>query len=328
MFVRSVTLVCALLTLSLVGCDRGEAEAAAAPARQVDYSRFPIPPLPREIALDQRKVALGRALFHDTRLSRDNSLSCSSCHRIAAGGADDRAISVGVGGQAGTFNAPTVLNSGFNLRQFWDGRAATLEDQIDGPIHSAVELGTSFEDVIAKLKRDEGFSTRFGQVYSDGLTPANLRDAIATFERSLITPDSPFDRYIRGDKRALSTAAQRGYRLFQDLSCISCHQGINAGGNMYQSMGTMKNFFAGKAVVKRDLGRFNVTGDPRDRHKFKVPSLRNVALTAPYFHDGSVGTLEEAVRVMAEHQLGYQLTDTEVADLVAFLRSLTGKIPG
>ena len=215
-----------LAAMALPSCDAPQADAAPETevAETVDYSYLPIPPLPRTVKLDVRKVELGRELFHDPRLSKNNTVSCASCHVISAGGDDGRRVSIGIDGQLGTVNSPTVLNSAFNFRQFWDGRAATLEDQVDGPLHSTIEMGSSFQEVIAKLAKDPDFERRFRVVYPKGLTPPNLRDAIATFERSLVTPDSPFDRYLRGDASALSQAAKRGYELFQELSCVSCHQ--------------------------------------------------------------------------------------------------------
>ncbi|MEM7232274.1 MAG: cytochrome-c peroxidase [Planctomycetota bacterium] len=324
----TTSLVCFTIVSLGIGCESGSADATGGkktPESVENFGHLPIPPIPRAVDVDSKKVALGRELFHDTRLSRDNTLSCSSCHNLDRGGDDDRPVSIGIDGQLGGINSPTVLNSGFNFRQFWDGRAATLEDQVDGPLHNSVEMGSSFAEVIGKLNKDSAFVARFTASYPDGLTPPNLRDAIAEFERSLITPDSAFDRFLRGDESAMSESAHRGWKLFQDLSCISCHQGVNMGGNVYQKIGVMNDYFGDREVTKADLGRFNVTNDPRDKHKFKVPTLRNVAITAPYFHDGSAATLGEAVRRMADYQLGYELEDREVADIVAFLESLTGE---
>ncbi|MBX2802664.1 MAG: cytochrome-c peroxidase [Myxococcales bacterium] len=273
-------------------------------------------------------VELGALLFHDRRLSADDSLSCASCHEIAAGGDDGKPRSVGIGGQLGGINAPTVLNSALNIAQFWDGRAKTLEEQIDGPLTATNELGSTWPDVLGKLSKDVALVGRFDAVFVDGMTATNVRRAIATFERSLVTVDSPFDRWLRGDEGALPADALRGYELFKEHGCISCHQGRNVGGNMYQTFGVMGDYFADRGdLTDADLGRFAVTGRPEDKHRFRVPPLRNVALTAPYFHDGSAATLPDAVRVMARYQLGRRVADEDVTYIVAFLRSLTGELP-
>jgi cytochrome c peroxidase len=223
-------------------------------------------------------------------------------------------------------NAPTVYNSRFNFRQFWDGRAETLEDQIDGPLLSELEMNIDWEHLLSRLSGDETYRNAFAEIYPDGITRGNVRDAIATFERALVTPDSRFDRYLRGDVSILTTQEIAGYELFKDIGCVTCHQGVNVGGNMFQTFGRMGDYFADRGDVgTSDYGRFNVTGEERDRFKFKVPGLRNVALTAPYFHDAQATTLEEAVEIMARYQLGHDLKEQETAQLVAFLGTLTGE---
>jgi cytochrome c peroxidase len=288
----------------------------------------PIQPIPARVDLDAREVALGAALFHDPRLSRDDSISCVSCHPIALGGADRRARSQGVGGALGGINTPTVLNSGFWLAQFWDGRAPTLEAQVDGPTQHPAEMASSWPQILAKLGRDPAMVQKFQSVYPDGLSAANVRAAIAAFERSLVTPNSRFDRWLCGEASALSEREQHGYQLFKAFGCISCHHGVGVGGNMFQRFGVARDYFAGRELTEADLGRFAVTKDPNDKHVFKVPSLRNVALTAPYFHDGSAPTLRDAVSVMGRYQLGRKLADSDVESLVAFLSTLTGELPG
>lgn len=283
----------------------------------------PIDPLPLSVDLDEHKVALGRKLFFDTRLSRDNSVSCASCHILEKGGADQLTRSIGIGGQVGDMNAPSVFNVSYNFKQFWDGRAETLEDQIEGPIHNPKEMGSSWSQVMTKLKHVTEYQSSFAIAYQDGMNAQNIKDAIATFERSLITPNSKFDQYLRGDQNALSAAEKNGYLLFKDYGCISCHQGTNIGGNLFEKFGVMTTSNA--VSSKSDLGRFNVTGLDADRNVFKVPSLRNVAYTAPYFHDGSAKTLEEAVNRMAVFQLARTLTPSENRDIVLFLRTLTGE---
>ncbi len=281
-------------------------------------------PDPAQLGLDPARVELGKRLFHDPRLSADNSTSCANCHDLSKGGADSRPVSLGVGGQPGSINSPSVYNSGFNFSQFWDGRAATLEEQVDGPIASRTEMASDWPSLLQKLGQDAALVHAFRAAYGDGLSAANVRHAIAEFERSLLTP-SRFDRFLKGDASALSAAEQEGHGLFQSYGCTACHQGVNMGGNLYQKLGVVKDYFQVRPIKPADLGRFNVTGNPEDKHVFKVPSLRNVALTAPYFHDASSATLEEAVTVMARYQLGVELPPRDRAALVSFLKALTGE---
>ena len=289
----------------------------------------PIQPIENDARLDEGKVQLGKALFNDRRLSHDNSLSCASCHSLGTGGVDSRPSSLGINGAVGSINSPTVLNSGANFKQFWDGRAETLEDQIDGPIQSAKEMGSTWIEVIAKLNEAPDYVSSFGALYRDGIQVKNIKDAIATYERSLSTPGSRFDLYLRGDSTAINDEEKQGYQVFKSYGCISCHQGRSVGGNMFQTFGVMADYFAERGKITRaDLGRFNITGDERDRYVFKVPGLRNVELTAPYFHDGSVSTLENAVEVMGRYQLGRHLSPREIDLLVKFLKTLTGKRGG
>lgn len=287
-----------------------------------------LPPPPR---LPAGKVALGKALFQDVRLSRDNTIACVSCHDLKKFGDDGRQASVGVGGALGSVNAPSVFNASLNIAQFWDGRAATLEEQAAGPVHNPLEMASDWTTVIAKLQADQDFSKEFRLTYPDGITAANLADAIATFERTLLTEDAPIDRYLRGDAQALDGKAKLGYQRFRDLGCASCHQGANIGGNMFQRFGIMEDYLNSLArrwpPIQADLGRFNVTGLEVDRQVFKVPSLRNVAETPPYFHDGSAATLEEAIAIMGRYQLGRNLSQEEIESLAAFLKSLTGNRP-
>lgn len=312
------------------GWNRARPESAQ--ARQVSFGAFnrePVEPLPRSIELDPEKVALGKRLFNDPRLSHSNAISCASCHDLGKGGGDGLKHSRGEGGAIGAVNAPSVFNSGLNFRQFWDGRAATLEEQAAGPVHNPIEMASSWPEVLAKLKADKDYASAFASLYPDAMQSRNIQDAIATFERSLITPDSRFDRFLRGESGMLAAHEQAGYSLFKERGCSACHQGANIGGNMYQSLGVFGNFFADRGKdAKEDQGRFNVTGKETDRHRFKVPSLRNVALTAPYFHDGSVTRLDEAVRIMGKYQIGRELSQQETELIVAFLRTLTGSYQG
>jgi cytochrome c peroxidase len=289
----------------------------------------PITPLPLALALDQRKVELGRRLFHEAKLSGDGTISCASCHNLASGGVDRLPRSRGIGGKEGAINAPTVFNSGYGFRQFWDGRAETLEDQVNGPLQNSLEMGGAWPKTVAVLAGDSSYGGEFAEIYPDGVQPKNIRDAIATFERSLVTPNSRFDRFLRGDHAALNENEREGYRLFKRIGCVSCHQGMNIGSNSYQKLGIMENYFEARGHINAaDFGRFNVTQSEDDRFYFKVPSLRNVALTAPYLHDGTAKTLNDAVRIMARFQLGVRLEAEEEAAIVAFLRTLTGEYQG
>ncbi|GAB4119583.1 MAG: hypothetical protein Fur0026_09910 [Sideroxydans sp.] len=297
------------------------------PATPLDFGLTQ--PLPRDLPLDAAKVALGKRLFLDARLSADDTVSCASCHNLAAGGVDNRSRSIGVKGGEGGINAPTVFNSGLNFVQFWDGRAPTLEAQIEGPVNHPLEMASNWGQVTGKLMQDGEYRQRFAALYAEGITPDNIKDAIATFERSLLTPDAPFDRYLRGEADALDKAARKGWELFQSYGCVSCHQGVNLGGNFYERMGLMGDYFGDRGhLTEADNGRYNVTHDEADRHYFRVPALRNVALTYPYFHDGSANTLHDAVRTMAKYQLGRSMPDEDVEHIVAFLQSLTGVLGG
>jgi cytochrome c peroxidase len=292
-------------------------------------AKEPITPLPLTLSLAPDKVKLGARLFGDPKLSGDGSVSCAHCHNLATGGVDRLPRSRGIGGREGNINAPTVFNSGFDFRQFRDGRAATLEDQIDGPLQNPVEMGNSWPKALAMLEADASYRSEFAALYPDGIQIANVKDAIATFERSLVTPNARFDRFLRGDLTALNEQEQAGYRLFKRIGCTSCHQGMGIGGNLYQKLGIMEDYFSVRGhIAKVDGGRFNLTGREEDRYFFKVPSLRNVAVTPPYLHDGSARTLEDVVGIMARFQLGKKLDATETSELVAFLKTLTGEYQG
>lgn len=303
------------------------AEAGLQPAGLAADEWLPVRALVPLAGLSPERVRLGAQLFRDRRFSADGTLSCSSCHDLANGGGDGRRVSQGIGGARGSINAPTVLNSGYGFVQFWDGRAATLEEQAAGPIHNPAELGSNWADVLSRLREDQALLAEFAAAYPDGLTAANVANALAEFERSLVTLNSRFDRHLRGDEQALGLLEREGYRRFRDFGCTSCHQGILLGGNMYQRLGVFDDYFARRTPSNSDLGRYNVTGRDEDRYVFKVPGLRNVALTAPYFHDGSAETLEQAVIVMGRYQLGRELSRHDVEAIVAFLNTLTGELP-
>jgi len=300
--------------------------AYATPGVAPEFANEPVQPLPQSVPTDARKVALGLQLFHDPRLSADNSISCASCHSLSTGGVDGKKVSPGVRGQLGDINAPTVFNAVFNHKQFWDGRAGTLQEQAGGPPLNPVEMAsTSWDQITAKLKQDPALTAQFRKVYPDGWSGANITDAIAEFEKTLLTP-SRFDAYLRGDAHALNSEELRGYQLFKSNRCATCHVGKNLGGQSFERMGRAVDYFAARdgELTNADNGRTSVTNDPLDRHAFKTPTLRNVELTSPYFHDGSRTELREAVRDMAKYQSGKRLSDSDVDAIVAFLKTLTG----
>lgn len=281
-----------------------------------------IRPLQAPVGLDPQKVELGGRLFHDPMLSADGTVSCATCHPLERGGADGLARSFGVRGAVGGANSPTVYNTSLNLAQFWDGRAATLEEQVNGPLIHPAEMATTWPDILARL-RASPYGAEFRRLYGADPAEASVRDAIAAFERSLVTVDAPFDRWLAGDDRALNDSQKRGYALFKSYGCASCHQGANVGGNMFQRFGFFGNWFTDRGHDgPNDLGRFNVTGKSADKYVFKVPSLRLVTLTAPYFHDGSVTDLKEAIRLMGRYQLGRDIAEADIAPMIAFLGSL------
>ncbi len=275
------------------------------------------------------KVELGKMLFFDPRLSASHAISCASCHNIGLGGADAEPTSIGHHWQRGGRNAPTVLNSVFNKAQFWDGRAKDLEQQAGGPIANPVEMASPEAHVVEQLKGIQGYGHVFAKAFpseKDPITLANVQKAIAVFEATLITPNAPFDRYLRGDEKALSPAQKQGLALFMDKGCSNCHNGVNLGGGMYAPFGVVEKPGA-DLLPATDTGRFMVTKTPSDEYVFKVPSLRNITLTAPYFHTGQAWDLRQAIAVMGTSQLGATLTGDEVDKIAAFLESLTGEQP-
>ncbi len=291
-------------------------------------AREPIHPITAFTSLDPKIVALGERLFFDKRLSGDGTISCASCHVIAEGGDDGRRFSVGVQGQVGDINAPTVLNSAHNFRQFWNGRAASLEEQVQGPIHNPIEMNSDWGHVLTALLSDPTYVANFREAFDAVITESRISEAIATYERSLTTPDSAFDRWLLGDDSALNDKQLQGYHLFVEYQCTNCHHGSNVGGNMFEKLGLMEEYFSqSREPLSSDLGRYAVTHEEQDRFVFRVPPLRNVALTAPYFHDGSAQTLADAVRTMIVHQLGRPVVETDVRLIEEFLHTLTGTLP-
>lgn len=280
----------------------------------------PITPLPQTIKVNQTKAELGKKLFFDPILSHDNTISCATCHDLQHGGDDGLKVSFGIEGKEGAVNAPTIYNAVFNFRQFWDGRAKDLQEQAAGPVENPVEMGSSFEEVIVKLKKSK-YKKLFDAIYDDGITKQTITDAIAEYEKTLITPNSRFDKYLRGDEGALTQDEKEGYALFKSKGCVSCHHGENIGGNLYNKFGIFNK------INSQWLGRYNITHKERDKYFFKVPSLRNIARTAPYFHDGRTYDLNEAVKLMSQYQLGRHITKKEILKITAFLKSLNGELP-
>ena len=306
---------------------------------ELPWSALPkAPPIPKDNPMTPEKIYLGKQLYFDPRLSKDGSISCNSCHNVMASGGDNRAFSVGIKGQLGGRSAPTVWNSAFHTVQFWDGRAASLEEQAKGPLINPAEMGMDNHQLVAdRLGKIPGYVSQFKKVFGDkGLNIDNVAKAIAAYERTLITPNSPFDRYVRGDKKAMSAQAVKGMNTVIEVGCVSCHTGKNfnapddtpMGEGYYQKFPTFEdNEYVTKYKFLDDLGRGAVTKNEEDNHFYRVPTWRNVALTAPYFSNGAVKTLDEAVRVMAKVQLHKDLNETQVADIVEFLKALTGEIP-
>jgi cytochrome c peroxidase len=317
-----------------VSCTLPQATATVDSEPQTGWSASqgnsePIQPL-QAVTLDSAKVSLGKQLFHDKRLSGDNTVACASCHSLDKGGTDQQVHSTGIGGAQGGINAPTVLNASYNFCQFWNGRASTLEDQVDGPPNNPKEMGSNWAQISDKLKSDDQYIREFRAIYNDAPCKEHVCDAIATFERSLVTVNSPFDKYLKGDETAIDEEQKKGYNLFKSYGCASCHQGANIGGNLFQKFGIMSDYFKDRGTPETDAdqGRYAVSKRECDRHVFKVPSLRNLTLTAPYFHDGSATTIPQAVEVMAKYQLGRPIDPDSLRAITRFLESLTGDQPG
>ncbi|MDO6620361.1 cytochrome-c peroxidase [Pseudomonadota bacterium] len=284
----------------------------------------PIEVIKPAVITEPEKVELGKMLFFEPRLSMSGFISCNSCHNLSLGGVDALPTSIGHEWQQGPINSPTVLNADYMLAQFWDGRAATLKEQAAGPIDNPKEMGYTHDLAVDTIASMPAYVARFNDIYgSNEVNIDRITDAIATFEKTLVTPNSPFDKYLEGDKKAISADAQTGYQLFKDKGCVACHNGPAVGGTMYMKMGLIKPFHTDNPAE----GRKGVTGKEADKFVFKVPTLRNIELTYPYFHDGSVWNLDEAVNTMADIQLGQKMSAKETAQMVEFLNSLTGEQP-
>jgi cytochrome c peroxidase len=287
------------------------------------------PPALPDNKMTPEQIELGTMLYFEPRLSKSGIITCNTCHAIGTGGADNVSTSVGHGWQKGPRNAPTVLNAVFNTAQFWDGRAKDLEEQAKGPVQASVEMNSTPDHVVKTLSSIPEYVERFRKAFpgqQDPVTFDNMAAAIEAFEATLITPNAPFDRYLKGDAAALDAEQQAGLRLFIAKGCGACHEGLNLGGDHYHPFGVVKKPGADILPVN-DKGRFQVTKTATDEYVFRAAPLRNVALTAPYFHSGEVWNLKQAVAVMGDSQLGQTLTDEEAEQIAGFLRTLTGTQP-
>jgi cytochrome c peroxidase len=321
---RALTLTLIAVTV-LAACSRSDTPATGG-ERPAGVSML-FQPLPAEAEHPadnpgtEARIDLGHKLFFEPRLSRSGVISCNTCHVVGAAGVDSRSVAIGEGARTGPRNSPTVFNAAFLATQFWDGRAPTLEEQAKGPIQAHVEMDLTPDEAVERL-RETGYGPLFAAAFPDDAEPLtfdNLARAIAAFERTLITPGAPFDHYLQGDTSALTQQQKEGLQLFQESGCIGCHHGAMLGGDGFAAF----THVAGRG----DAGRYDVTGREEDRYVFRIAPLRNVALTAPYFHDGSAATLHEAISIMGSAQLERRFTPQEVELLVAYLESLTGEFP-
>lgn len=294
-----------------------------------EFANEPVQPVMDSLPVQPAKVALGFKLYHDVRISADNTVSCATCHPLDKAGVDGLRTSTGIYDQKGFINAPTVYNAALNtVGQFWDGRAKDLQAQAGGPPLDALEMGSNWEQITDKLKEDKDLVKEFAALYPEGITEASITDAIAEFEKNLLTPDCPFDRYLKGEKNALTADEIKGYELFKTNNCATCHVGVNFGGQSYEYMGIVSDYFKDRGTPlhdNKDFGHFNLTQDSTDFQRFKTPTLRNVALTAPYLHDGTALTLQDATKTMLKYQTGKELSTQEIDLIVAFMNTLTGE---
>lgn len=307
-------------------------------AAAVEWKALPeIAPAPADNPTTEAKVELGKMLYMDPRFSSTGTVSCNSCHNVMEGGDDSRTVSMGVHGKTGGRNAPTVWNAAFHSVQFWDGRVNLLEDQAKGPVTNPVEMGMSdIEKAMNQVRAIPGYRPYFDKAFGENsMTVDNAAKAVAAFERTLITPDSPYDRFVKGDKAALNEQQQKGMQKFADVGCVACHSGAAFNGpqnefgeGFYAKFPTFSDStYVNKYTLSKDIGRQEATGKKEDAHMFRVPTLRNITDTAPYFHNGSVNDLHEAVRIMAATQLNQELSQQDTDDIVAFLTALTGEYP-
>ncbi|GAA3988030.1 cytochrome-c peroxidase [Comamonas faecalis] len=310
------------LRLTLAAAAAAATLLAMAPVQS--QTQEPVQPIEAAVVTEPAKVELGKKLWFDPRLSRSGFISCNSCHNLSMGGSDNLKTSIGDKWQKGPINSPTVLNSSLNVAQFWDGRAKDLQEQAGGPIANPGEMAFSHDLAVDMLRSIPQYVTEFKQVFGhDRLSIEEVTAAIAAFEETLVTPNAPFDQWLKGDKTAINAQELRGYELFKGSGCVACHNGPNLGGTSFQKMGLVEPYKTDNPAE----GRSAVTGNDAERFNFKVPTLRNVELTYPYFHDGAADTLAQAVDTMGRIQLGREFSAQENADVVAFLKTLTGDQP-
>ena len=283
-----------------------------------------VQPLPTTIKYDRAKAELGKILFHDPSLSKDGKVSCATCHDLYTKcGTDQEPVSTGFAGKRGTVNSPTVFNAAFNFRQFWNGRAKDLKEQLIGPITNPVEMNTTPEEIEEKLNKNPFYRKKFKEIYhTNRIKFEHVADAIVEFEKALITPNSKFDRYLRGLVK-LSPEEEEGFKLFKRLGCISCHNGVNFGGNSFQKLGVVIPY----PWKPTNPDRYQITRREEDKNVYKVPSLRNITCTYPYLHDGSIPDLKTTIKVMAKHNLGIDMADEDIEKIIAFLKTLKGELP-
>jgi cytochrome c peroxidase len=325
------TLLATATAVALVlSCSVAPSSADAIQDEAIEYFK-PLPstvPAVKDNKITDEKITLGKALFFDPRLSASGVFSCNSCHNLATGGDDNLETSIGHGWQKGPRNSPTALNAVLNEAQFWDGRAEDLKAQAKGPVQAGVEMANTPEQVVVTLKSMPQYVAWFKDAFpgeEDPVTFDNMARAIEAFEATLITP-APFDAYLNGDEDALTADEKKGLALFMDKGCVACHSGVNVGGHGYYPFGLIEKPGA-EILPVGDKGRFAVTETADDEYVFRAAPLRNIAVTAPYFHSGKVWDLKVAVQIMGESQLGEELTDADADAIVAFLKSLTGDVP-
>lgn len=319
-------LVFAMFVGLTASCSLGPKEAVQVDMEEVKDN---FKPLPKSIINTSRpylakRIELGKKLYFEKRLSLANDISCNSCHGLDQYGVDGESTSPGHKGQRGDRNSPTVYNAAIHISQFWDGRAKNVEAQAIGPILNPIEMAMPSEKAVLKrLRGDKNYVAMFKASFPKHKWPLsykNIGNAIGAFERTLLTP-SRFDQFLKGEESALTNWEKKGLNTFMEVGCTSCHNGAGIGGGMYEKLGVVEEY------ETKDMGRYNVTKNPDDKKVFKVPSLRNIAETGPYFHDGSIQDLDDVVKVMGKHQLGMNLTKGQVKDIVVFLKSLTGELP-
>lgn len=293
----------------------------------ITLKQEPISPIPLQLNIPANKIELGKKLFEDPLLSHNQKQACSHCHLLKQKPDGSTYIATTQAINNSSINTPSMFNMAFNARHTWHGKFKTLESQAEAALLNPNLANSNWAEILTKLGNNPEYITLFSDIYNkDNINKQMVLNAIVSYEKSLITPNAPFDKYLRGNLSAISAQAKKGYQLFKAFGCISCHQGINIGGNMFQKLGVFHNYFKHRGnITKVDHGRFNITGHKKDQFVFRVPSLRNIAVTAPYFHDGQAKTLEDALDIMARHQLGRKISKQDKADIIIFLHSLTGE---